>query len=406
MVEGMDTAQFPVEMVSWNDAVEFCHRLSSRPGEEQAGNLYRLPTEAEWEYACRADTTTPFNFGNSASSTQANFNGDVPYGGAAKGPYLQRTAKVGQYEPNSWGLYDMHANVDEWCSDRYDPKYYDQHVEVDPQGSPAAADDRRALRGGSWNGFGVHCRSAFRERFDNELRGATFGFRVVCETEASIREAEKGKAAEDALKPTGPGLLGTGLEFSDADVAAYKKILKAPGGWNSYFDEYTSVLDLEVKNLGIGGGNKESRRRSAIEQMLEFPGPCGRSIQALRTVKEKWAKTFNKKLADTGSSVGVCTAIVVLPAFVIESAKNQLVGELDFQVQGRLTHLLDGYVEALDNHLAGRKFGGETDIMFKENRIDEINTELREMKTPIRVYHGLSRDDGQLGIDWHGADHE
>src|SRR5205807_7859539 len=99
--------EHPVEMVNWEDAVEFCRRLSALPAEKAAGRVYRLPTEAEWEYACRAGTTTPFSFGTALSSTQANFNGTYPYGGAATGPYLRRTAKVGSYAPNAWGLYDM-----------------------------------------------------------------------------------------------------------------------------------------------------------------------------------------------------------------------------------------------------------------------------------------------------------
>src|SRR5260370_5852834 len=112
----------PMEHVSWNQAVEFCKRLSALPAEKKAGRLYRLPTEAEWEYACRAGTKTVFHVGNSLASKQANFNGLYPFGVEAKGRNLQKTVKVGSFPPNAWGLYDMHGNVSESCSDWYDPE--------------------------------------------------------------------------------------------------------------------------------------------------------------------------------------------------------------------------------------------------------------------------------------------
>ncbi len=116
-VNDMDTSRFPVENVSWDDAVAFCKKLSELPEEKKAGRVYRLPTEAEWEYACRAGTKTPFHYGDSLSSKQANFCGHFPYGGADKGPWLKRTAKVDTYAANAFGLYDMHGNVWEWCQD-------------------------------------------------------------------------------------------------------------------------------------------------------------------------------------------------------------------------------------------------------------------------------------------------
>src|SRR5205085_11701074 len=103
----------PVEQVSWDDAVSFIAKLNA----QNDGYTYRLPTEAEWEYACRAGTTTAFAFGDSLSSEQANFDGDYPYGGAPKGVYRQKTTSVGRFQPNAWGLYDMHGNVWEWCED-------------------------------------------------------------------------------------------------------------------------------------------------------------------------------------------------------------------------------------------------------------------------------------------------
>jgi formylglycine-generating enzyme required for sulfatase activity len=163
-VKGMDTDDFPLEGQSWEGAVEFCNKLSALPAEKRAGRKYRLPTEAEWEYACRggATSSTPFHFGNSLSSSQANFNGSYPFGGAAKGPFLLRPCKVGNYTKNAFGLYDMHGNVAEWCSDWYDKDYYEKSPRRDPQGP--AKGRFRVHRGGSYGEYdgGRACRSAYR----------------------------------------------------------------------------------------------------------------------------------------------------------------------------------------------------------------------------------------------------
>jgi formylglycine-generating enzyme required for sulfatase activity len=177
----------PVENVKWYEAVEFCQKLTALPAEKKAGRSYRLPTEAEWEYACRAGTTTPFHYGKSLSSKQANFNGNFPYGEAAKGPYLRRTAKVGSYEPNAWGLYDMHGNVAQWCSDWYDPDYYRDSPKADPKGpakgvlSTDYKDFYRVVRGGCWLDEARACRSAYRYRAMPHDAYRLIGFRVVCE---------------------------------------------------------------------------------------------------------------------------------------------------------------------------------------------------------------------------------
>jgi formylglycine-generating enzyme required for sulfatase activity len=176
----------PIENIRWNHVVEFCKRLTALPEEKKAGRKYRLPTEAEWEYACRAGTTTPFAFGTSLSSKQANFNGRFPYGGAPAGPYLRQTAKVGSYAPNAWGLYDMHGNVAEWCSDFYDPDYYKKSPKRDPTG-PAkgvlSTDYKgfyRIVRGGCWVDEGRACRSAYRFRAMPHDAYQLIGFRVAC----------------------------------------------------------------------------------------------------------------------------------------------------------------------------------------------------------------------------------
>ncbi len=176
-VGGLDTSRLPVEQVSWEDAVAFCRLLSDLPQERKRNRHYRLPTEAEWEYACRAGTTTAFAFGNTLSSAQANFDGQFPYGGAPPGPYLERTTAVGSYRPNAWGLYDMHGNVWEWCADWHGLYPHDGAPLKDPTGSRTGV--RRVLRGGSWNYTAKGCRSAVRNGLSPANHYKIVGCRVV-----------------------------------------------------------------------------------------------------------------------------------------------------------------------------------------------------------------------------------
>jgi formylglycine-generating enzyme required for sulfatase activity len=170
----------PVEQVSWEDAMEFCRRLSARPEERRAGRLWRLPTQAEWEWACRggARGPSPFCFGAGLSSTQANFDGNSPYGGAPRGPCLGRTCPVGSYKPNGFGLYDMHGNVWEWCLDWYDVDFAKNAARRDPFGPPHG--ELKVIRGGSWKEGAEHCRSAVRLFGKPTERSQIIGFRVVC----------------------------------------------------------------------------------------------------------------------------------------------------------------------------------------------------------------------------------
>ncbi|PYS93012.1 MAG: hypothetical protein DMF64_06825 [Acidobacteria bacterium] len=164
----------PVEQVSWDDAVSFIAKLNA----QNDGYTYRLPTEAEWEYAARAGTTTAFAFGDSLSSEQANFDGDYPYGGAAKGVYRQ-TRPVGSFQPNAFGLFDMHGNVWEWCQDWYHGSY--AGAPTDGSAWLSGGEQKyRMLRGGSWlNGLAFNLRSADRNWDTPDLRNVVIGFRVV-----------------------------------------------------------------------------------------------------------------------------------------------------------------------------------------------------------------------------------
>jgi formylglycine-generating enzyme required for sulfatase activity len=176
-VAGLDTSDFPVEQISWDDAVSFCRRLSGRPDERARGWVYRLPTEAEWEYACRAGTSTPFHCGNALSSLQANFDGNYPYGGAEKGSYLKRTSEVGSYRPNAWGLFDMHGNIWEWCSDWYGGVYHGKGPAKDPPGPSGGSE--RVVRGGGWRDDGRFCQASLRYGGAPSGRSNLLGFRVA-----------------------------------------------------------------------------------------------------------------------------------------------------------------------------------------------------------------------------------
>ena len=171
-VAGLDTSRFPVEKVSWDDAMEFCRKLSAKENK-----TFDLPTEAEWEYACRAGSMGPFHHGNLLSSNQANFNGVFPYGGADKGLFLAKTIPVGSYAQNAFGLYDMHGNVWEWCKDRYSQTYYQNSPRLDPTGPSNGPE--RVLRGGSWRCYAKDCRSAFRIHSASGSRNDDAGFRLV-----------------------------------------------------------------------------------------------------------------------------------------------------------------------------------------------------------------------------------
>ena len=164
----------PVEQVSWYDAVEFCDRLS-----QHTGRTYRLPSEAEWEYACRAGTTTPFHFGPTLSAQYSNYAASRVYGPGKEGEYRHKTVDVDYFNiANDFGLCDMHGNVDEWCLDHWH-KNYDGAPDDGSTWIDGGNSNRRILRGGSWDRDPWSCRSASRLNFDPAGHLFSIGFRVI-----------------------------------------------------------------------------------------------------------------------------------------------------------------------------------------------------------------------------------
>ncbi len=166
------TNQRPVETVSWHNAVKFCELLSQRTGKK-----YTLPSEAQWEYACRAGTTTPFYFGGTITTDLANYNGDYTYASAPKGEYRKQTTGVGTFPPNAFGLYDMHGNVWEWCLDDYKDSY--NNASTDGSAVTVSSENDKLVRGGSWDSDARYCRSAIRFSLTRGFRFDFLGFRVV-----------------------------------------------------------------------------------------------------------------------------------------------------------------------------------------------------------------------------------
>jgi formylglycine-generating enzyme required for sulfatase activity len=171
-----DSDQRPVERVTWLDAMEFCNRLSQR-----TGRYYTLPSEAQWEYACRAGSTMLFAFGATLTDQLANYDATTTYGDGPKGEYREQTTPVGMFAANAWGLHDMHGNVWEWCLDHWHDSYEGAPSDGSAWLTPSASEEeQRLLRGGSWDDIPGYCRSAYRNHGRPVNAFNNVGFRVVC----------------------------------------------------------------------------------------------------------------------------------------------------------------------------------------------------------------------------------
>jgi formylglycine-generating enzyme required for sulfatase activity len=164
-----DGKNLPVEQVTWIECQDFIKKLG-----EKDKKAYRLPTEAEWEYACRAGTKTPFYCGETLSTEQANYNGAYVYGDGKKGVYREKTVPVASFPPNPWGLYDMAGNVWQWCQDCYDERF----VKADATDPLNTTGENRCIRGGSWIDNPLECRSAYRGGSKATLKHSMVGLRI------------------------------------------------------------------------------------------------------------------------------------------------------------------------------------------------------------------------------------
>jgi formylglycine-generating enzyme required for sulfatase activity len=242
----------PVDSVSWEDCQDFINKINNI----EPGLKFRLPREAEWEYSCRAGTTSPFYFGENITTEQANFNGNYPYSGGERGEYRKETVAVKFFPSNGWGIYGMHGNVLEWCEDWYG-EYATGRV-VDPRGPESG--DYRVLRGGSWFGGGWWCRSACRLRGLPGYRGRNIGFRLVRgpveEKEVTRRCSDEGEA-ERRLRGTTKRILGV-VQFvfidetgNTVDIAEYGNPYRKDGSFLKHIQDMINAwIDEDIDSNG------------------------------------------------------------------------------------------------------------------------------------------------------------
>lgn len=252
-------AQLPVETVSWDDAIGFCAALNRRVPGLEAG----LPSEAQWEYACRAGTRTPFSFGDTIAPEQVNYDGDYPYGNGRKGLYRERTVAVGSLPPNAWGLHEMHGNLWEWCSDWYGP--YSNNTR-DPEGP--AEGSTRVLRGGSWIRDAVYARSAQRDAYDPGSRSYdTGGFRLA-PGRWGAGPAERdgsGNAEREPSRGTREGAReGSGSIFDEGDEFS-SSLVEQAGPWLEGLAERLRRLQAERSGDSGDDGDVRAAERFVTE---------------------------------------------------------------------------------------------------------------------------------------------
>ena len=286
----------PVEQVSWEDSVDFCRKMS-----QKTGRKVRLPTEAEWEYACRAGTKTPFHTGATISTLQANYDGSIAYGSGKKGAYLQKTCAVGSFPPNSWGLYDMHGNVSEWCSD-WKSGAYQAAKEMDPRGPEKG--QMRVVRGGGWFDPPRICRSAHRHGSGPDMRNADIGFRVVVTVEPSTT-AKSQPATGAATAPHG----GADNEQAFAELLAQVKLVLV-----------TTPLDREKLTEEHKARLREALR--LIDVALEIKPQDQEALSLRAKIQDRLAPKKTLTL-DPGKGVTMELAIIPSGRFMMGSPRDE-----------------------------------------------------------------------------------
>jgi formylglycine-generating enzyme required for sulfatase activity len=239
----------PVENISWDDCQEFIKKLSNKDR-----NMYRLPTEAEWEYACRAGTTSRFYFGRSIDTDQANYNGEQNIY-SQKGENRKRTTQVNKFHANPWGLYDVHGNINQWCSDNFGRSYYGNTPQENPMG-PAICDEEaipgttRVVRGGAWYSNPQGCRSAARDYMRQKDRNSGTGFRVVL-----IPSATESRPEIEIHKPlNGKEIKSPTSEFNKETATVSTLLGTNNRDEDSKVNVITSAGSSQKTNNDLGGG--------------------------------------------------------------------------------------------------------------------------------------------------------
>lgn len=286
----------PVESVTWYDAIKYCNRLSEKQGFtpvytingenvswNKSSNGYRLPTEAEWEYAARAGTTTVFNTENSIGAEQANFYGHYPYLieenyfsqgklDTKPGEYRQTTIAVGSFSPNRWGLYDIHGNVGEWCFDYYGT--YDTENTTNPSGAEAGT--LRINRGGGWNDYAKHMRSAYRASTTPNQGMSNIGFRIVRNSDNNENTGIVNNTNQNSgtSQYENSKILIAYFSWSGNSKNAAQMIQEKTGAdifelelVNPYSSNYNTVLDQAQRDLN---SNARPKIRNKVENMEQY----------------------------------------------------------------------------------------------------------------------------------------
>lgn len=284
----------PVENVTWYEAIEYCNKLSEKEGLtpvytidgenvswDRSANGYRLPTEAEWEYAARAGTTTPFNTENSISDEEANYYGHYPYGieenyftqenlETEPGQYRQTTVEVDSFSPNKWGLYNIHGNVAEWCFDYYGA--YDLENTDNPSGTTTGT--LRVNRGGGWNDYAKHLRCAYRASTTPDQKMSNIGFRVVRNGDNNSDTSVISDTNRNLQTQTGGNILIAYFSWSGNTENAAQIIQEQTGAdiielnpAEPYSSNYSEVLDQAQKDM-----NADARPELAnhVENMEQY----------------------------------------------------------------------------------------------------------------------------------------
>ena len=271
----------PVIHVSWNDAKAFADWMSCR-----------LPAEAEWEYACRAGTITPFNTGNNLTTSQANFDGNRPYNNNAKGEYRGKTLPVGSFTPNAYGLYDMHGNVWEWCSDWYGD--YSAEAQNNAKGHKTGSD--RMIRGGGWGDGSLRCRSAFRTGYPQVSRLNLIGFRLVSSDNSD--ESKVIDKGSNELKQESSTLIATTVSTQKPAV----EWADIPAGTFTMGSPMTEVdrKDSETQHQVILSAFKMSKYEVTVEQFKSFVDATGYITDA-----DKGTGGFSGSIIWTGTEMEI-----------------------------------------------------------------------------------------------------